>query len=258
MTTAARGDSTARSAKYQVITEQLREFLRPMQPGTRLDPERVLAERFGVSRMTVRQALDVLQSEGWLERMPGRGTFVRRPIVNMGPRLTSFTEDMQAQGLRPSSHLLGFDVRPASTDVASALLVEPGDDVVWMERLRLADDEPICLEVSHFPGRLHAVLERGDVEGSIHALLREAGLEVVSLVRQVCARAATERAASLLRLRQGAPALEVLDVFADGEGRPLQYAASLYRPERYVVTARSYRNEGPWPRPVTPKGGEKP
>ena len=153
----------------------------------------------------------------------------------MGPFLTAFTEDMRARGLQPSARVLGFARTAASAEAAEALGLPEGSAVVWMERLRLADGEPMCVEVAQFPARFQRLLEEGDPEQSVHDLLRRGGVVPSSLRRRVRAVAAVQREALLLDLPDGAPMLEVLDVFADPNGRPIQYARSRYRPDRYEV-----------------------
>jgi len=239
------GNDTTGLPKYLEITAALRQELRQAAEGSRLPPERELAERFEVSRMTLRQALDELEREGRLQRIRGSGTFVRRPTVTMGPFLTSFTEDMRARGLQPSARVLGFTRTTATAEAAEALGLTEGADVVWMERLRLADGDPVCVEVAQFPARLQRLLEEGDPEQSVHDILRAGGVVPTSLRRRVRAVAAAQREALLLGLLDGAPVLEVLDVFADPVGRPVQYARSRYRPDRYEVWTSVYSAPAP-------------
>lgn len=221
--------------KYLEITGALRQELRREPEGVRLPAERELADRFGVSRMTLRQALEELEREGRVKRIRGSGTFTCRPKVVMGPTLTSFTEDMRARGLEPSARLLGFTRTTASEEVGQALGLPADAEVVWMERLRMADAEPMCVEIAQFPVRYQRLLEEGDVEQSLHDLLRAQGVAPASLMRRVRAVSAGEREARLLGLALGEPTLEVLDVFTDGAGRPIQHARSRYRADRYEV-----------------------
>lgn len=243
------------ASKYEQIVTALRKEARQQSTGTQLAPERVLAERFAVSRMTVRQALEVLEGEGWIERVVGSGTFVRRPVVTLGPQVTSFTEDMAVRGLKPGTRLLGFDVIESHQRVAEALDLRPGTKVLWLERLRLADGDPMCVEVSHLPIRHQALLESADLEASLHETLRSGGVEPTSLLRRIEARAAPRRVARLLGLPDESPVLELIDVFSDGNQRPIQHVASLYRPDRYAVVARI--NQLDVPRHDKPTGDER-
>ena len=171
--------------KHAAIANALREETRELPVGFRLPSEKDLAARFEVSRMTVRQALDALAADGRVERVPGSGTFVRRPTVAMGPNLTSFSEDMRGRGLRPSSQLIALEEVPADHEIALDLGVDEGSTLVRLERLRFADDDPMCLEEGHLPGRFQRILDDADLESSLHEVLAKAGTVVAAARRRV-------------------------------------------------------------------------
>jgi GntR family transcriptional regulator len=234
--------------KHTVIANALREETRELPVGFRLPSEKELAARFEVSRMTVRQALDALAADGRVERVPGSGTFVRRPTVAMGPNLTSFSEDMRARGLRPSSRLIALEEVPADSEIGLDLGVEEGSALVRLERLRFADEDPMCLEEGHLPGRFQRVLDDADLEASLHEVLAKAGTVVAAARRRVRAVPAPSRDAQLLGLPEHAPALEIVDVFYDTNRRPVHRSRSRYRHDRYEVMSDLYR-------PATPPMG---
>ncbi|MQA85552.1 MAG: UTRA domain-containing protein [Streptosporangiales bacterium] len=229
------------SPKYVVIAEALRRRCRALPPGSKLPPESELALEFGVSRMTLRQAVQRLVEEEMVDRIAGRGTYVRRPPLAKGPTLTSFTEDMRARGLRPSSRLVGWARTAAPAEVARALALAPGDAVLAVERLRSADDEPVCLELAHLPARLEPLLGAGDLEGSLYEALLRIGVRVTAGTRRVHAVALTPREAMLLGRPAGSPGLEVVHLVRDQRRRPIEYARSLYRPDRYELVAEIFR-----------------
>ncbi len=122
--------------------------------------ERLLAVEFATSRTTVRKALLELVSEGRLDRIQGKGTFVARPKVYRTLQLTSYTEDMRAQGLNPASQVLDIGYVAADEALAALLEVEPEDRVLRIERLRLAGGEPMAIEATHLSARRFPGLRR--------------------------------------------------------------------------------------------------
>ncbi|MEV2240328.1 GntR family transcriptional regulator [Micromonospora sp. NPDC049891] len=228
--------------KHVAITNELREQCRQLPVGSRLPAEKELAAHFAVSRMTVRQALDALASDGRVERVPGLGTFVRRPTVAMGPNLTSFSEDMRARGLRPSSRLIAIEEVSATPEIALDLGLDAGVPVIRLERLRFADDEPMCLEDAYLPARFQRILDDADLEQSLHEILATAGVVMASARRLVRAVPAPSRDAQLLGLAEHAPALEIVDVFYDTNRRPAHRSRSRYRHDRYEVRSDLSRN----------------
>src|SRR5215212_8438499 len=130
-----------RAALLKTIDEEL-------QPGAMIPSERDLTTRYDVSRATVRAAISSLVNEGRLTTVPGRGTVVTRPRVESNLHLASFTQDMRQRGHRPSTEVLSCAVVAAGEATAKALGLTPGDRLWEIERLRLADDEPMAHEIS--------------------------------------------------------------------------------------------------------------
>ena len=160
--------------KYHDVRDQLLDRLDTMSACTQFPPERELAQEIGVSRMTLRRAIDDLVATGVVRRRHGAGVFATCPKMDQSLVASSFTEDMRARGLEPGSRILEFQVSPAGTRVCRRLNLPEGSDVITVTRLRLADGEPIALEELNVPRRLLPNLEPADLEDvSFYELLRE-------------------------------------------------------------------------------------
>ncbi|WP_300677361.1 GntR family transcriptional regulator [Nocardioides sp.] len=133
-----------RSLKHETIREYVRTLVAHEAPGSPAPSERELVHRFGVARMTVRQALDALVVEGLLERIPGRGTFVARPRRRTTPVL-SFSEEMARRSRTAQSRTLAARLEGASESVAKALGISEGDAVIYWRRMRGSANRPHCI-----------------------------------------------------------------------------------------------------------------
>ena len=209
-----------------------------LQPQRRIPSERELSALFGVSRMTVRQALTAMIGEGTLYTRTGKGTYVaERKIEQPLQRLTSFTQDITARGMRPSSRLIAAELLPAPIELALALSIPPGSELVRLQRLRLADDQPLAIETSHIPhvrcpGLLNHDLERR----SLYALLHDRfGLELASARQTIEASAATKEERSLLELPSGVPVLRIHRFTATRDGEVCEFVQAVYRGDRYQL-----------------------
>ncbi|RIQ18402.1 GntR family transcriptional regulator [Jiangella rhizosphaerae] len=223
---------------YERIEKRLRARADAAADGDPFPSEQRLAREFGVARMTVRQALARLERDGRLERVPGRGTFVRAPAaVRPVGTLLSFHDQMVAAGRTPRSRLVDAGLRPATADEAAALSpgVPAGDvTVVGITRVRLADDVPVAVERAAFPATLGALLDADLESGSLHSALRRLGLRPTLGSSVLSARTAGDDAAAL-GVEPATPMLVETRTILDQHGTPLEYTASSYVAERYAL-----------------------
>jgi GntR family transcriptional regulator len=237
------GQAGPRVPKYYQVKRQLLELTRAMAPGTPVPPERELARAYSTSRTTVRQALAELVIEGRLLRMQGKGTFVAMPKVAQVLELSSYTEGMRAQGLRPHTQILDTGYIAADDELATLLGIRPGSRVLRIHRLRLADGEPMSVDASHvsarrFPG-LRRSLER---HASLYeALATDYGVEIAEAQETIETGLADPRDARLLGVDVGMPLLLLSRQSFGSDGQPVEFAQSRYRGDRYKLVTRLHR-----------------
>ncbi|MGW1891210.1 GntR family transcriptional regulator [Streptomyces sp. NPDC002004] len=234
---------TARVPKYYRLKRHLLDMTETLPPGTPVPPERTLAAEFDTSRTTVRQALQELVVEGRLERIQGKGTFVAKPKVSQALQLTSYTEDMRAQGLEPTSQLLDIGYITADDTLAELLDIATGGRVLRIERLRLASGEPMAIETTHLSAKRFPALRRSLVKyTSLYTALAEVyGVRLAEAEETIETSLATPREAGLLGTDVGLPMLMLSRHSLDGEGRPVEWVRSVYRGDRYKFVARLKR-----------------
>ena len=205
------------------------------RPGDRLPPERELAIRYGCSLITVRRALTELARERRLARTPGRGTFVQRPRIDRDlADEKSFTEEMQLRGLDPETRLIAARPESAGEAVAAALRLQVGSPTLYLERLRLADGEPLLLEQVHLPAEQFPGLLASDLEhNSLYDLLTERYDTHIARAREtlepVLLRA---REARLLARPPRSPALLVEGIAFASSGIPVEFGRTYVRGDR--------------------------
>lgn len=228
--------------KYRMLARHLREGIQsgrlPYQQ--KLPTEEQLAAQFQVSRITVRQALTLLEQQSYIHKMQGKGSYVIWQQTQMQLNsLQGFSEEMRSKGLVPTTKLLDVGLTDADEAVAAQLQITPGQPVYRVVRLRVASSVPMCIEALHVSQQMCPDLDKQTLNRSIYDIftktygytLRYADQEMEA--GQVCKEDAVH-----LEIAQGAPVLLTRRTTYLDDGRPLEYVHSTYRGDRYKITAR--------------------
>lgn len=241
----ARQIQSLRRGGDQPVYRQLQELIRgyvasgAWKPGEMIPAEKAFAQRFGVARMTVRQAIEGLMREGLLERVRGRGTFVTHPRVERElARMHSFTEDMHGRGMTTFTRLLARRVVPAPEEVSAALRLGRREAVLNLQRLRFADDLPMALETCYLNYEsCQAVLEADLEAGSLYEFLEQhLQLRLSHATQELQATLPDKGEAELLQASRRQPMLVITQTtYVDGPTgeQPTIYGRTVYRADRY-------------------------
>jgi GntR family transcriptional regulator len=210
-------------------------------PGDRIPSERELSDRLGISRMTMRKAIDRLVIKGLLERRGTSGTYIPVPVIKrplVGNMFShGISEIVRHCGGVPGSRLLFFEQQEANPRVAERLSIKAGDSLIVIRRLRTVNDLPFCVETTHLPASRVPGLAADDLFGtqSLYALLKERyGIEMGGGEGTISVSTVTAQEASLLGLRRDSPALIFRAVANDKKNRPVEYLTSVNHPQRVV------------------------
>ncbi len=215
-------------------------------PGDTLPTERELIDRYGVSRITVRQALNSLTADGLLYRQRGLGTFVRKSRIEQElSSLTGFSEEMLSRSLVPSTRLISAEAVTADSALAVKLAIAPGQKAFRMVRLRLADGEPMALDVSCVPADIGELLLKEDLAEALYTLLARMGIELDWGDQAIKAAPADDLMAHHLGVKKGTPVLLMERVVSATDGRVIEYTKTAYRSDRYTYRVRLKRAKGP-------------
>lgn len=229
---------------------QIREILRQKiaegeyQPGSKIPSETELQKHFGVSRATIRNAIDSLVAAGLMYRRRGMGTFVaERKIDELLSHLVSFSEEMRLKGMVPSTSRIAVSMVKPSKLIADELKVSPDDQVLRIERVRCANGDPIVILVSYLPPRLGVSLSE-DFSGSLLNLLEtKYGVEIFVGDQVIEAASADEQQAALLEIEKGDPVLVIRRTSYSRDGMPVEYVEGIYRADRYSYRIQLHRDK---------------
>ncbi|WP_084963427.1 GntR family transcriptional regulator [Thermoactinospora rubra] len=222
---------------YFQVAEQIAEAIKrgDLAPGARLDNEILLADRLGLSRPTVRQAIQYLVDKGLLVRKRGVGTQVVHGQVKRSVELTSLYDDLRRAGQEPATQVLALEPRTAEEEVASVLGLQPGDQVLYLERVRFAAGEPLAILHNWLPVGLAPLTADELQTRGLYELLRAAGVRMRVANQRIGARAATLAEAKLLEERRGAPLLTMVRTTYDDQGRAVEHGSHIYRASHYSL-----------------------
>ncbi|MEU4195519.1 GntR family transcriptional regulator [Kribbella sp. NPDC026611] len=230
---------------------QLREILlaliSTLKPGDLLPSERVLADLYRVARLTVRQEVDRLVTEGLVRRHHGQGTFVASPKLVQSDALYSFSEDMRARGIEPGGRVISVAVERASRAAVRALELERGARVISLVRIRTADGEPMAVErtslpAARFPGLETLLLDNVSLWDTIE---HHWGVQVGSATHTISSVLPDTAEAQLLEITTAQPCFAFEGTSTDTDGRLIEYGRSVYRGDRYDVQRRAVRPPNP-------------
>ncbi|MBP1044955.1 GntR family transcriptional regulator [Enterococcus sp. BWM-S5] len=203
--------------------------------GDRLPSERELAVQFNVSRMTLRQAIQTLADEGILERKIGSGTYVaRQKVQEKMIGTTSFTEIMVSQNRTPSSKTVSYFITQPSSSELEKLQLSEHESILRMERIRYADNVPICFEVASIPYSLIDKYSKSEVSQSLYKTLEvKGGYKIGQANQTISAMLASEQIAEYLEIKRGEAILRLRQISYLTDGRPFEYVRTQYAGNRF-------------------------
>ena len=238
-------DRTSPVPLYFQLAQHFESAIRSgaLKVGARLENEVQLAEMLGLSRPTVRAAFLYLANKGLVVRKRGAGTLVANERIDRNVELTSLYDDLAASGRNPATRVLKAEVSHASDQVADALQLPERALVMSLERIRLADGEPMALMHNYLPAGLVQLNVEMLEEHGLYELLRASGIGLYSATQRMGAKNASTAEARTLNETRGTALLTMERIAYDQSGRPVEFARHLYRASRYAFTTSFPRPE---------------
>lgn len=228
-------DRSGRIPLYHQIAERLQSAILAgdLPPGAKLENEIDLGNRLGISRPTVRKAIEELVNKGLVVRRRGIGTQVVRGQIHRDVELSSLYEDLQKTGQHPETEVLSADVLPASDEIAESLGVEPGSATLHISRLRKSDGAAIAVMNNVLPEELADLDTNALSRRGLYQVLRDRGVNVRVAKQRISARQANAVESNLLGLPKHAPVLAMSRIAYDASGHAVEFGNHCYRPDTY-------------------------
>jgi GntR family transcriptional regulator len=246
-----------RITKQSLTRDRVVDLIEGLGVGEAIPSERQLSADLGVSRLTLRAALDDLVRDGYLVRRRGAGTFVGQPKIAQELTMTSFSEDMRRRGMRPGSRTLSLTTTTAGAYLGRCLHVSPSEPILVAKRLRMADGETMAIETLHVPAALVPGLTPKDLEDtSFYELLSQRyGIEITGGVQSIEPTVTNEEESDALGVPLHSPAFQ-FERTTRAEREIVEFVRSIYRGDRYRLVTELNRRERPGGGPVlVPRDG---
>ncbi len=202
-------------------------------PGAKLPNEISLADNFGLSRPTMRRAIQELVDKGLLVRKRGVGTQVVHGEVSRPVELTSLFDDLSRNGQSPRTTLLTREVVPADDQIATQLDITPGKAILHLRRLRFANGEPLAIMENFLPEDLADLPEKDLEERGLYQMMRSRGIHIRVAKQRIGARTGTTEECRLLTERRNSPLLTMDRSTYDDSGRTVEWGHHVYRASQY-------------------------
>ena len=230
--------------KQSHTRQQVLDLIERLGVGTAIPSERQLSADLGVSRLTLRAALDDLAREGYLVRRRGSGTYVQHRKISQELTITSFSDDMRRRGMEPGSRTLSMATISAGARLGRFLNVSPSEQIVVVKRLRLADGETMAIETLHIPESLVPGLTPKALNGSFYELLRDRyGVAIAGGTQAIEPTVTNEEESAALGVPLHSPAFLFERTSRDEAGRTVEFVQSVYRGDRYRIVTELSRRE---------------
>lgn len=234
------------SALYIAVQQKIADMIRAgeYKVGEQLPTEAELCQQFGVSRTTVRLALQRLEFDGVIERVQGKGTFVSEPKIGWASPNESFVQQMQTHGLSSHSRVLELSVIPANYSLSQTLMVNERDPIFKLVRLRFAGNEPLQHVTSYIPWFVAPGLNEEDCSNSLFELLRTRyNVSIHRTVESLEPICIDEELSQLMNIPAGSPAFLLYSLTYGSDDTPIEYARMIIRGERFKFTMERIHEE---------------
>ena len=218
------------------IRAELNDFLGEFYPGQKIPSERVLSERFGVARMTLRHELETFILEGRLERRPGSGTYISNLCYSLSAQCKSFSSEMKSRGLEPQNKLLVSKIVSANKICASKLRVPLNSKVLKFSRLRFGNEIPMAYQATIIPVSYIGKIEDYELEGALVDMLQiKFGITITTSQTEISANFVDQKISKLLDITTLTPCLVKDAIDMDQRARHIMWNKTWYNAERFKI-----------------------